>query len=287
MQMKKFLLATGGLLALLGMAGPASAADMRVKAPPPVAPPVMLYNWTGFYIGGHVGGAWVDHDVFDPLIGLGVSLDKSGFLGGGQVGFNYQPLGSNWVFGVEGDIAWVDIDNNHICPAVAFNCNHNHNWLATVTGRLGYAWDTVFLYAKGGAAFVNHEFTGPNAFGILVSESNTRTGWTVGARRRWSRMGLCAELVGEGRIQLHGLQQRHPRFPQPRNADQRGQSRCQLPLWLGPSGRTEILTSPCYVSQVNLGRQKCRPISLRLLHDSACTTVIWPWRDFGRRAAVA
>jgi outer membrane immunogenic protein len=182
--MKKFSLIALGLLAL-GATAPASAADLRVKAPPPAPPVVTVYNWTGFYIGGHVGGAWVDHDVFDPLIGLGVSIDKSGFLGGGQVGFNYQPLGSNWVFGVEGDIAWVDIDNNHICPAVGFNCNHNHNWLATVTGRLGYAWDTVFLYAKGGAAFVNHEFTGPNAFGILVSESNTRTGWTVGAGLEW------------------------------------------------------------------------------------------------------
>ena len=236
----KRLLLTIVSFSFLGFATQALAADLRMKAPPPVAPPVMIYNWTGFYIGAHVGGAWVDHDIFDPLIGLGISTDKSGFLGGGQVGFNYQPLGSNWVFGVEGDIAWVDIDNNHICPAVAFNCSHNHNWLATVTGRLGYTWDALLLYAKGGAAFAHHEFIGPDAFGFLVSESNTRTGWTVGAGLEWGFAPNWSAKVEYNFMDFSNDTLAFHNVETQINVVKVGD---QLPLWLGHSGRTEILTS--------------------------------------------
>lgn len=178
---RKWLLATVGAMAL-GIAAPASAADLPRKAP--IAPPPPLpYNWNGFYIGGHIGGAWVDHDVSDPFFfpGFSVSTDKSGFIGGGQVGWNFQT--GQWVFGIEGDISATDLSRNHLCPDITFSCDHKLNWIATATGRLGLAWDAALFYVKGGAAFANHEVTVFDNLFILptVSGSTTRTGWTVGA----------------------------------------------------------------------------------------------------------
>ena len=113
--MKKLLLATVALMAL-GVVAPASAADMPVKAapPPPVAP---IYNWTGFYIGAHVGGAWTDTDWFYacsarnlliPPCGLAQGgHSASSWLAGGQVGFNYQV--GRFVWGIEADFSATDL----------------------------------------------------------------------------------------------------------------------------------------------------------------------------------
>ena len=102
-------------LALLGLAGAtmfsgaAMAADLSrpvYKAPPAGALPV-TYDWTGFYVGGHIGYGWADKSWQD-LVGFGtVSHKADGFLGGGQAGFNYQT--GMFVLGVEGDVSWADI----------------------------------------------------------------------------------------------------------------------------------------------------------------------------------
>jgi outer membrane immunogenic protein len=113
--MKKFLLAA---VAGIGISTTATAADMRVKAP--IAPPVVVYNWTGFYVGGNVGGAWGESRTDSPIANVGGGFEYiasviadinaqrfqtvtgSGFTGGLQAGYNWQA--KNFVFGVEADI---------------------------------------------------------------------------------------------------------------------------------------------------------------------------------------
>jgi outer membrane immunogenic protein len=72
----------------------ANAAEVPPYARP-VAPPVYLpppFTWTGFYIGPNLGGAWSQANLTDTLLGLSLSNinDKGTFIGGGQLGFNYQ-----------------------------------------------------------------------------------------------------------------------------------------------------------------------------------------------------
>ena len=87
--MNKFMLGSTALLAFAAV-GSAGAADLPVKAPPmvPVASPV--FDWNGFYVGGNLGGAWARGSVNDSLFGLSASSDRSGFIGGGQLGVNYH-----------------------------------------------------------------------------------------------------------------------------------------------------------------------------------------------------
>lgn len=101
--MKKFLLAT---VALAAFAAPALGADLGArpyynnKAPAYVAP---IYNWTGFYIGGHIGGAFAGSNNFNGLV---LSDYSARFLGGLQAGADYQ-FAPNWVLGVEGQYSWL------------------------------------------------------------------------------------------------------------------------------------------------------------------------------------
>ena len=95
--MKKLLLVSTALTVLF--CGSALAADLRRPAPaytPPPPPPV--FSWTGFYIGGNIGGAWARGTVSDSLFGLSASSDRSGFIGGGQLGVNYHGS-EKFVFG--------------------------------------------------------------------------------------------------------------------------------------------------------------------------------------------
>src|SRR5262245_20405812 len=172
-----------------GAAQYASAADVPVKAPaytPAMAAP---WSWTGFYCGGHIGAALALTDVADPL-GIpiyGDNVRSPGFIGGGQIGFNYQ-MGSI-VFGVEADASWVDSDGTNTCFAVSgttvsSNCRVRPDLYATVTGRLGYAVNRSLLYAKAGAAWTRGSvdmFVNGNNVGIFTSTNSFVTpGWTVG-----------------------------------------------------------------------------------------------------------
>ena len=117
--MKKFLLGTVGLIAL-GMAAPATAADLAArpytKAPPPMVAPI--YDWTGFYIGGN--GGWgqsdnclnfVDAFGFDFRDGC---ASRSGGLIGGQIGYRWQA--NQWVFGLEAQGDWADLSHTRVSP---------------------------------------------------------------------------------------------------------------------------------------------------------------------------
>jgi outer membrane immunogenic protein len=186
MAMRRVLLAAMALWAGGLTAGPLSAADLGptppvpAKAPPYIAP---LYDWTGFYLGGHGGGAWSSATARDPTgaafapLGTGVNVSGSGWLAGGQLGYNRQ-LGA-WVFGIEGDLSYTDVRGSAAAP-FGGNITTQSNWVGTVTGRLGIAWDRTLVYAKGGAAFGDTTYTvRPPA--VVFRGTDTRTGWTVGA----------------------------------------------------------------------------------------------------------
>ncbi|MBR0776050.1 porin family protein [Bradyrhizobium diazoefficiens] len=173
------------------------AADLAVKAP--YAAPAPVWSWTGFYLGGHVGAGWGTTEANLASISagglgavaLGIPLSqnsRSGFLGGGQVGYNWQ---SGWaVFGVQGDIAGMDVKGTTPC-LVVLSCTAKSNWLASVTGRFGgVVADKTLVYVKGGAAWMHtdHSASIPAGLGgllgapgaIAFSADSTAFGWTLG-----------------------------------------------------------------------------------------------------------
>jgi outer membrane immunogenic protein len=182
--MKSFLLASVGLVALVGIAAPASAADMAVKAPPPAPLPV-IYNWSGFYIGGN-GGWGQNHNCWDFLDVAGVAVasgcrDRSGGLIGGQIGYRWQA--NQWVFGLEAQGDWADLSNQRVSLInPAFSTRTTTDGIGLFTGQIGYAWNAALLYVKGGAAVTSNRFSILTTInGVeLASASATRWGGVVG-----------------------------------------------------------------------------------------------------------
>ena len=180
-------------LASLGMAGSASAADMAVKAPPPPPPPV--FSWTGFYVGANIGGAWA-HDGFHDVFLTNFNNSSNGvFIGGGQVGGNYQ-IGQ-FVIGGEWDFDWAANHNNStgvIIPGVGnIVVNNNDRWITTVAARFGWAIDHWLIYGKAGGGWVGSnsltltnlttglQFTCGSFNGFGNACSNSTGGWLLGA----------------------------------------------------------------------------------------------------------
>jgi outer membrane immunogenic protein len=185
----------------MGGVGAASAADMAAKAPAYKAPPILMSNWSGFYIGGNVGGGWADSTFSGvPLTGDHFLLPGSSFgtgngdgnvVGGVQVGFNWQ-----WdriVLGIEGTYSGADVRNHTgLLPDPVFGgeniqLNSKLTEYATIVGRLGFApTNDWLLYAKGGYATGDIK-TNPQDFFPLPatlqhfsSGSGWHNGWTVG-----------------------------------------------------------------------------------------------------------
>jgi outer membrane immunogenic protein len=166
----------------------ATAADLPVTAPTYRAQPPVLYSWTGLYVGGHLGAGWSTSEwrVFDtfgaPTVGLG-SGSASGFLGGAQIGINYQV--DAIVFGIEGDFSWANV-SGQTCDAITglLQCNSKADRFATLVGRFGIAADRALVYVKGGAAWVHNTYgitliSSPNVF--EPTSSLNKWGWTAGA----------------------------------------------------------------------------------------------------------
>jgi outer membrane immunogenic protein len=182
--MRKFSLLALGLLAL-GVTAPASAADLRVKAPPP-APVVAAYNWSGFYIGANGGWGRVENCFDFELIGAPPfsdgCTDRSGGLFGGQIGYRWQTGG--FVFGLEAQGDWADISSERVSllnPALSTRAETDA--IGLFTGQIGWAWDAALFYIKGGAAVTKNNFAILTTLGgiELASASSTRWGATVGA----------------------------------------------------------------------------------------------------------
>jgi outer membrane immunogenic protein len=177
--MKKILLASAAFVALGTVS--ASAADLAARpyTKAPAYAPAPIYNWTGFYIGGHVGGA------FNGNNGFGGTSDNSDgrFLGGVQFGADYQ-FAPNWVIGVEGQYSWVGNNNTTVVFAPSgYGYNLNQKGLASVTGRLGYTWGPALLYVKGGWAYQDATETlfVPVGLSAAFDTTTKSNGYTVGA----------------------------------------------------------------------------------------------------------
>ncbi|MGP0090024.1 MAG: outer membrane protein [Xanthobacteraceae bacterium] len=162
----------------------AAAADLTAyKAPPPV------YNWAGFYLGGHIGGAWGNvtvRDDINPADGVPAGpfpFTASGIFGGGTAGYNVQR--GNLVFGVEADLGYLNLTGSGIIPssnpAAHQNLTLSGGGYGDATGRLGLVVDRALFYAKGGFAFFDGQgeqaTTNP---GYLPQAAHNFTGWTAG-----------------------------------------------------------------------------------------------------------
>lgn len=169
--MKKTTLAAAVAVASLLGAAPAFAADMAqpypTKAPPPVAV-VPVFSWTGFYLGGNAGYGWGSGQS-----GIS-SLDPEGFIGGGQVGFNYQ-FGNNVVLGAEADFQGSDLNDSGYNGI--YDTRSKMDYFGTVRGRIGYAFDNLLPYVTGGLAWGHNEVRNLD---LGLTSDNTHVGWTVG-----------------------------------------------------------------------------------------------------------
>lgn len=183
----------------------ASAADLAArpttKAPPPVV--VAAYDWSGFYIGGNGGGAWSrkcwDINPFTITTFVAPTLNVAGSEGchtasggtaGGQIGYRWQS--ASWVFGVEAQGNWADLSNSNPSQnALLFAGIANRTRIDAIglfTGQVGYSWNNVLLYVKGGAAvardkydsFLTTAFGGQLAGFVTDRGSETRWGGVVG-----------------------------------------------------------------------------------------------------------
>ena len=186
---------------------------MPVKAAVYKAPVMTAVNWTGFYIGGFGGATQGKADW--GYAGGEVSPHVGSYLGGGDIGYNYQT--GPYVFGIEADIAKTHTNGAIACgqisqgPAPGFapspmfqmTCKAWADWVATATARVGYTWDRALFYVKGGGAWTNEQFSatcnlGPlnavflangfttctnpaGAFSNGLTASSGRGGWTVGS----------------------------------------------------------------------------------------------------------
>lgn len=201
--MKKYLFAPVATFAVM-MAGPAVAADMPLEAAPAFA---ARFNWTGCYLGGHLGGGFAHKDLTDPVQlvqdsfagapvtdGITtVSPAPKGVVIGGQIGCDYQ-FAPSWVVGIEGAASGSTMRGSTTVglpfgnPDTAL-VEAKTDFLTSVTARFGYTFDNVLLYAKGGFALAGdrYDVTGSFAgtpFGFIGLEN--RIGWTAGGGVEWA-----------------------------------------------------------------------------------------------------
>jgi len=178
---KTFLLVTASIVAL-GAAVPAFAADLPARTYTKAPPMVMAaYDWSGFYAGLNGGGGWA-HTCWNVVAGLSEGChDANGGTIGGQVGYRWQ-MGSI-VFGVEAQGNWADISGDNVSQVFAADRNRTKiDAFGLFTGQVGYAFNNVLLYAKGGAAVADDKYTVlgiPSGF-QLATVSETRWGGTLG-----------------------------------------------------------------------------------------------------------
>jgi outer membrane immunogenic protein len=161
----------------------ARAADLPPAPPMAPAAPVVyapqVYNWTGIYVGGHIGGGYSSSSWSDPITGLtNDTFNDWGFLGGAQVGGNVQF--NSIVLGLEGDFSWTNLKQSGT-DSLGDALNTSVQWTSTVTGRVGAAFDRLLVYGKGGLALAQDQSGLTDLTGTSVSTSFMRTGWTAGA----------------------------------------------------------------------------------------------------------
>lgn len=210
--MKTLLLASAAVI----VSGAVHAADLpaRMPAKAPLMAPAS-FSWTGCYIGAHAGAGWSHHTDFSDSPGSTiiaptgdvVRVDSGAdFIGGGQIGCDYQ-FATNWVAGLAGDFSWANIEGQTSdpffagkTPGVPLSLHSRTDFIASATGRLGYAWDHFLLYGKGGAAWSHNKYQ-VNNFACVIfvscntSADETRSGWTAGGGIEWAFAPNWSALV--------------------------------------------------------------------------------------------
>ena len=190
--MKKFLLTSAAFIAL---GATSYAADLPAPmAPVEPMPVVAAYSWTGFYLGVHAGYGWGERDFdLDDNPGFNddfpFEYDLDGFVGGAQIGANYQ---WNWlVVGIEGDVSWAPMDEE-ISYDLGFgglnediSAEAELNWIASVRARAGLALDRFMIYGTGGWAFadVDVDVDMRDSCGFCNDDDGNESynGWVLGA----------------------------------------------------------------------------------------------------------
>ena len=203
--MRKLLLATASSVALTASA---FGADMSSPQPmayakaPMVAP---VFTWTGLYVGAHGGYGWGRITGTDPTGATPDStVNTKGAVAGGQIGYLYQI--NALVLGIEGTYSWADIKLNTTGPVGLGTISVKNDYIATVAGRAGYAFDRALLYGKGGVAFTRDVADATDGLGGSSTGRFSRTGYVVGggfeyaflnnwsARAEYNYLGFGSQL---------------------------------------------------------------------------------------------
>lgn len=176
--MRRILIASA---VVLGTALPVSAADLPLKASPSVVT-APIYDWTGLYFGGSVGGIWDRPGVqYDATTGTSNTYSGTSSWVAGIHGVGMWQMG-HLVLGGEIDYRWTDLNHSVTCPLITFRCTQDTPNLFTVGGRIGGAWDKWLIYANGGYAQTRINVAAFNiATGAtLESASANSGGWYAG-----------------------------------------------------------------------------------------------------------
>jgi outer membrane immunogenic protein len=202
----RILVASAGAIAL---SGAALAADLT-RPPPPVIymPPAPPPLWTGFYLGGNAGGTWISSNNINTVSSTGFAnftgpaAQNGGFIGGGQLGYNYQ-FNYSWVVGAEADIQGVAgvtgstsvasfVGVLGLTPGVAIATqSRQFDYLGTVRGRLGFLiTPTLLAYGTGGLSYggVKGQTSIFTVFPTSLATGSfdtARVGWTAGGGVEW------------------------------------------------------------------------------------------------------
>jgi outer membrane immunogenic protein len=184
----------------LAAAASATGADLPA-APNYKAPPAPYYNWNGFYVGVNVGGGWASNSLhqspeFSGGPGQNVSLESSGVVGGGQLGFNWVAA-PNWLLGIEADVSGANLKGTGTASTpggiLASSWTEKVDAFGTVRGRLGYVANNWLFYGTDGFTWSDATMDrtqlatlgGSPLAGFFISNSATRTGWTAGGGIEW------------------------------------------------------------------------------------------------------
>jgi outer membrane immunogenic protein len=208
----------------------AFAADLALmKAPAPV----YYYNWSGCYVGANGGGAWNsmnftignnDPAFFGPYFSSGstpgtYAESAHGGIAGAQAGCNWQPTNTAYVIGIEADADWANLKNTRTINTnvAAFGtasgtASDTMQSIATIRGRIGYAFDHLLVFATGGLALGNTNYSyaySTNALGgqtYLNSDSATRVGGAAGAGLEYAFTSVISAKVEGLWYDLKGTQ---------------------------------------------------------------------------------
>ncbi|HJY89601.1 MAG TPA: outer membrane beta-barrel protein [Candidatus Acidoferrum sp.] len=183
-------------VALIALGTAVRAADLPVAPPPPAPLPAPVFLWTGFYVGANVGGAWARNNWSDTLFLTNFNNNGGVFIGGGQIGFNYQiggfVVGAEWdVDGAANSGRGAAVTTPAGAPIVVTSNNH---FISTLAARFGYATvDHLLFYGKAGGGWVGNSnvtvtdlTTGVSlTCGNFNSCGNNNGGWLLGAGIEW------------------------------------------------------------------------------------------------------